>query len=188
MLQPAKDSIDVGIFVKDISTMLDFYQGTLGLEKTEEVPTAFGTIHRFRHGTSDIKLMDPKEVPPAAPNGFGKRLGIGYLTFVIKDLSGLCAALKDKGGGVHHPGNRNPPRHPDRHDQGPRGQYSGVCRARLKYRQQAADRGPQPVPRAPSSSYRSRLQDVLMENGRPSSAHSRRVARRQAYPSKRVCQ
>ena len=64
MLQPAKDSIDVGIFVKDISTMLDFYQGTLGLEKTEEVPTAFGTIHRFRHGTSDIKLMDPKEVPP----------------------------------------------------------------------------------------------------------------------------
>ena len=97
MLQPAKDSIDVGIFVKDISAMLDFYQGTLGLEKTEEVPTAFGTIHRFRHGTSDIKLMDPKEVPPAAPNGFGKRLGIGYLTCVIKDLSGLCAALKDKG-------------------------------------------------------------------------------------------
>jgi predicted enzyme related to lactoylglutathione lyase len=30
-------------------------------------------------------------------SGFGKRLGIGYLTFVIKDLSGLCAALKDKG-------------------------------------------------------------------------------------------
>lgn len=96
-MQAAKDSIDVGIFVKDISTMLNFYQGTLGLEKTEEVPTAFGTIHRFHYGTSDIKLMDPKEIPPAAPNGFGKRLGIGYITFVIKDLSGLCASLKEKG-------------------------------------------------------------------------------------------
>lgn len=96
-MQAAKDSIDVGIFVKDISTMLNFYQGTLGLKKTEEVPTAFGTIHRFRYGTSDIKLMDPKEIPPAAPNGFGKRLGIGYITFVIKDLSGLCASLKEKG-------------------------------------------------------------------------------------------
>lgn len=97
MLQPAKDSIDVGIFVRDIGPMLGFYGGVLGLEKTEEMPTVFGTIHRFRHGTSDIKLMDPKEVPPAAPNGFGKRLGIGYLTFVITGLSDLCAALEDKG-------------------------------------------------------------------------------------------
>ncbi len=97
MLQAAKDSIDVGIFVEDISTMLDFYQGILGLEKTEEVATAFGTIHRFHYGTSDIKLLDPKEIPPAAPNGFGKRLGIGYITFVIKDLRGLCVALNEKG-------------------------------------------------------------------------------------------
>ena len=97
MLQPAKDSIDVGIFVRDIGPMLDFYAGVLGLEKTEEMPTVFGTIYRFRHGTSDIKLMDPKEVPPAVPNGFGKRLGIGYLTFVITGLSDLCAALEDKG-------------------------------------------------------------------------------------------
>ena len=97
MLNVAKESIDVGIFVKDIQTMLNFYQGTLGLEKTEEVPTAFGTIHRFRYGTSDIKLMDPKEIPPAAPNGFGKRLGIGYITFVIQGLHDLCTALEAKG-------------------------------------------------------------------------------------------
>ena len=70
---------------------------SLAGEKTEEVATAFGTIHRFHYGTSDIKLLDPKEIPPAAPNGFGKRLGIAYITFVIKDLSELCAALKEKG-------------------------------------------------------------------------------------------
>lgn len=97
MIQPAKDAIDVGIFVNDIGRMLDFYRGVLGLEKTEEVATPYGTIHRFRHGISDIKLMDPKEVPPAVPNGFGKRLGIGYITFVISGLSSLCAALADKG-------------------------------------------------------------------------------------------
>lgn len=96
MLQPGKDCIDVGIFVKDIAKMLAFYQGTLGLEKTEEVPTVFGTIHRFKYGNSDVKLMDPKTMPPGFPNGFGERLGIGYLTFVIRNLSGLCATLKEK--------------------------------------------------------------------------------------------
>lgn len=96
MLQAAKDSIDVGIFVKDIRTMLNFYQDTLGLPKTEEVPTSFGTIHRFRHGTSDIKLMDPNTNPAAAPNGFGKRLGIGYITFVVTGLTELCADLSNK--------------------------------------------------------------------------------------------
>ncbi len=96
-LQPAKDSVDVGIFVSDIKKSLDFYQGILGLEKTEELPTAFGTLHRLRYGTSDIKLMDPKAVPPAGPIGLDKQLGIRYLTFVIRNLSGLCATLREKG-------------------------------------------------------------------------------------------
>lgn len=96
-LQPAKDSVDVGIFVSDIKKSLDFYQGILGLEKTEELPTAFGTLHRLRYGTSDIKLMDPKAVPPAGPIGLEKQLGIRYLTFVIRNLSGLCATLREKG-------------------------------------------------------------------------------------------
>lgn len=96
-LQPAKDSVDVGIFVSDIKKSLDFYQGILGLEKTEELPTAFGTLHRLRYGTSDIKLMDPKAAPPAGPIGLDKQLGIRYLTFVIRNLSGLCATLREKG-------------------------------------------------------------------------------------------
>jgi len=96
-LQVAKDSIDVGIFVSDIQKSLAFYQGILGLEKIEELVTGFGTLHRLRYGTSDIKLMDPKKVPPVGAIGLEKQLGIRYLTFVIKDLTGLCTALKDKG-------------------------------------------------------------------------------------------
>ncbi|MBI3300766.1 MAG: VOC family protein [Deltaproteobacteria bacterium] len=96
-LKPAKDSVDVGIFVSDIKKSLDFYHGTLGLEKIEELQTGFGTLHRLRYGTSDVKLMDPKNVPPAGAIGLEKQLGIRYLTFVIRDLSGLCAVLKQKG-------------------------------------------------------------------------------------------
>lgn len=96
-LNPAKDSVDVGIFVGDIKKSLDFYQGILGLEKTEELPTPFGTLHRLHFGTSDIKLMDPKKVPSAGAIGLEKQLGFRYLTFVIRDLSGLCATLKQKG-------------------------------------------------------------------------------------------
>src|SRR5437667_10782098 len=94
LLKPAKDSVDVGIFVSDIKKSLDFYQGILGLEKTEEVQTGFGTLHRLRYGTSDVKLMDPKKAPPTCLIGLEKQLGIRYLTFLIGDLRGLCTSLK----------------------------------------------------------------------------------------------
>jgi catechol 2,3-dioxygenase-like lactoylglutathione lyase family enzyme len=97
LLKPAKDSVDLGIFVSDIKKSLAFYQGLLGLEKTEELQTGFGTLHRLKVGTSDIKLMDPKKVPPAGVIGLEKQLGFRYITFVIKGLTELCAALKDKG-------------------------------------------------------------------------------------------
>jgi catechol 2,3-dioxygenase-like lactoylglutathione lyase family enzyme len=97
LLKPAKDSVDLLIFARDIRKSLDFYQGTLGLEKTEEVQTPFGNVHRLRYGTSLIKLMDPKQVPPAGPIGLDKQLGIRCLSFVIRDLSGVCNVLEGKG-------------------------------------------------------------------------------------------
>src|SRR5215467_16068392 len=65
LLEPAKDSVDVLIFVHDIRKSLDFYQGVLGLDKTQELETPVGTSHRLRYGTSIVKLMDPKHLPPA---------------------------------------------------------------------------------------------------------------------------
>ena len=97
LLKPAKDSVDLLIFVSDIRKSLDFYQGTLGLEKTQELQTPFGTSYRLRYGTSLVKLMDPKQVPPAGPIGLEKQLGIRCLSFVIRDLSGVCTVLKEKG-------------------------------------------------------------------------------------------
>ena len=58
LLEPAKESLDVCLVVSDIAKSLDFYQRTLGLHKTEELQTRYGTVHRLRYGTSLFKLIE----------------------------------------------------------------------------------------------------------------------------------
>ena len=97
MMKPAKDSLDLGIVVSDIKASLNFYQNTLGLEFVGITPVWFGTMHRLRFGTSDFKLIEPKTVPPKGGIGLEQQVGFRYVTFVIKNLSELCAELKGKG-------------------------------------------------------------------------------------------
>ena len=97
MMKPAKDSIDLGILASDIKASLNFYQNILGLEFVGITQVWFGTMHRLRFGTSDFKLIEPKTVPPKGAIGLEKQLGFRYVTFVIKNLSELCAELKAKG-------------------------------------------------------------------------------------------
>jgi catechol 2,3-dioxygenase-like lactoylglutathione lyase family enzyme len=97
MMKAAKDSLDLGILVSDIKASLNFYQNILGLEFVGITPVWFGTMHRLRFGTSDFKLIDPKTVPPKGVIGLEKQLGFRYVTFVIKNLTELCAELKGKG-------------------------------------------------------------------------------------------
>jgi len=89
--------LDLGIIVSDIKASLNFYQNILGLEFVGITPVWFGTMHRLRFGTSDFKLIEPKTVPPPGAIGLEKQLGFRYVTFVIKNLSELCAELKGKG-------------------------------------------------------------------------------------------
>ncbi len=96
-LNPAKDSVDLGIVVSDITKSLDFYQGVLGLNKSEELSTQFGTLHRLHFGTSDIKLIDPKQVPAAGTTGLEKQIGLRYISFRVQDISALCVELQAKG-------------------------------------------------------------------------------------------
>ncbi len=97
MMKAAKDSLDLGILVSDIKASLNFYQNILGLEFVGITPVWFGTMHRLRFGTSDFKLIEPKTVPPKGAVGLEKQLGFRYVTFVIKNLTELCAELKGKG-------------------------------------------------------------------------------------------
>ena len=96
MLEKAKDSIDIGLVVGDIKKSLHFYQDILGLEFVGLTPVWFGTMHRLRFGTSDVKLIEPNKVPPAGTIGLEHQLGFRYLTFVVKNLSAVCAKLKSE--------------------------------------------------------------------------------------------
>ena len=95
MMKPAKDSLDIGVIVSDIKASLNFYQNILGLEFVGSVPLWFGTMHRLRFGASDFKLIEPRVVPPRGAVGLENQLGFRYVTFVIKNLSQLCAELKN---------------------------------------------------------------------------------------------
>jgi len=97
MMEPAKDSLDLGILVSDIKSSLNFYQNILGLKFVEERPLWFGTMHRLRFGSSDFKLIDPHTRPPTGPIGLESQIGYRYVTFVIKNLSKLCKELQTRG-------------------------------------------------------------------------------------------
>jgi catechol 2,3-dioxygenase-like lactoylglutathione lyase family enzyme len=97
MMKPAKNSLDMGVIVSDIKASLDFYQNILGLEFVGTTPLWFGTMHRLRFGTSDFKLIDPKILPPRGTIGLENQLGFRYVTFVIENLSELCADLQKIG-------------------------------------------------------------------------------------------
>ena len=46
-IELGKDSIDIGIVVKDAQTALKFYRDTLGFEHVADTPVAGGTMHRL---------------------------------------------------------------------------------------------------------------------------------------------
>jgi glyoxylase I family protein len=97
MMEIAKDSLDLGILVSDINASLKFYQDLLGLKFIEKNPVWFGTMYRLRFGTSDFKLIAPRTVPPKGSVGLEAQIGFRYVTFVIKNLSAVCAKLKEMG-------------------------------------------------------------------------------------------
>jgi catechol 2,3-dioxygenase-like lactoylglutathione lyase family enzyme len=97
MMKPAKNAIDLGVFVSDIQASLNFYQNWLGLEKEGETPMPMGMMHRLKFGNSDFKLIDPKEAPPKGPSGMTAQLGFRYVTFSVENISEICASLKEKG-------------------------------------------------------------------------------------------
>ena len=96
MMQPAKDSIDLGVICGDIQASLHFYQTLLGLEKVGEQPATTGTMHRLRFGSSDVKLIDPSNEPGKGPIGIEQQLGFRYLTFVVTNLDDVCKKMEEE--------------------------------------------------------------------------------------------
>jgi len=95
-----KDSIDLGIIVKDADASLKFYRDTLGLEEQGTMPMpGGGTMYRLLCGTSLIKLVDPGQSPPAeaAPGGIAGATGYRYWTISVSNLDDVAKACEEAG-------------------------------------------------------------------------------------------
>jgi len=97
LMKPDKEAIDIGVMVSDIDKSLAFYRDLLGIEKTQELPTPVGTIHRLAYGQTDLKLVVPNQTPPAGRIGLDQQLGFRYITFRVKNIAEVCDCLEREG-------------------------------------------------------------------------------------------
>ena len=93
-----KDSIDLGIVVRDADAALGFYRDTLGFEEAgvTPMPGGGGTMYRLMCGTSMIKLVHHETVPEAAapPGGIAGATGYRYWTISVSNLADVVAACE----------------------------------------------------------------------------------------------
>ena len=94
-----KDSIDLGIVVRDAEAALAFYRDVLGLEDLGERPMPGGVMRRLGCGTSVIKLVSLKSPPEAAapPGGIGGGTGYRYWTLSVSNMEDVVAACEAAG-------------------------------------------------------------------------------------------
>ena len=99
-VQLTKDSIDLGIHVKDPDKSLAFYRDTLGFEPVGEMDMP-GGMHMWRLmcGTSMIKLVNSERGPKAENPGGGiiGANGYRYWTISVDNLDEITTACADGG-------------------------------------------------------------------------------------------
>jgi catechol 2,3-dioxygenase-like lactoylglutathione lyase family enzyme len=99
-VQLTKDSIDLGIVVRDIDAALGFYRDTLGFKPAgdDSMP---GGMHMWRLmcGTSMIKLVTFERTPQGEPakGAIGKGFGYRYWTISVSNLGDVVAACEAAG-------------------------------------------------------------------------------------------
>lgn len=95
-----KDSIDLGIVVRDAEASLAFYRDTLGLRPAGDSAMP-GGMHMWRLmcGASTIKLVhlerEPKEANP--PGGIHKAFGYRYWTISVANIAEVVADCETAG-------------------------------------------------------------------------------------------
>ena len=95
-----KDSIDLGIVVRNADAALGFYRDLLGFDYQGSMPMPGGsTMHRLMCGTSLIKLVAHDPVPEASnpPGGIAKATGYRYWTMSVSNLTEIVAACEAAG-------------------------------------------------------------------------------------------
>jgi glyoxylase I family protein len=100
-----KDSIDLGIVVKDSAAALAFYRDVLGFDHVGDSPmpgTLSGTMHRLLCGTTLIKLvkLDTNPEASAPPGGIAGATGYRYFTMQVENLAAITQECRDAGARV----------------------------------------------------------------------------------------
>ena len=98
-LEVGKESIDIGIVVRDIQAALKFYRNTVGLEYAAEMPAGGGRMHRLMCGSTVVKLVIHDQVPDRADNSGGPlgASGIRYWTITVTDLQAITDKCREAG-------------------------------------------------------------------------------------------
>jgi catechol 2,3-dioxygenase-like lactoylglutathione lyase family enzyme len=95
-----KDSIDIGIVVRDADAALAFYRDTLGFKDTGTMAMpGGGTMYRLLCGSTLVKLVDPgKELPATAPpGGIQGAYGYRYWTISVSNLDEVSSQCEAAG-------------------------------------------------------------------------------------------
>jgi catechol 2,3-dioxygenase-like lactoylglutathione lyase family enzyme len=98
-VQLTKDSIDLGIVVRDAEKALKFYRDTLGFEHVATTPMPGMTMERLMCGSSMIKVVTPNKMPEASAPGGGIQgaTGYRYWTISVSNIEELAAACDAAG-------------------------------------------------------------------------------------------
>jgi catechol 2,3-dioxygenase-like lactoylglutathione lyase family enzyme len=88
-------NVEVAVVTANLDAMVAFYGDFLGLELQAELEFPGGFQRRYALGGNVIKLVtfDPPPSRPAAAGGGRAQAGIRYITFGVKDLTGLAEKI-----------------------------------------------------------------------------------------------
>lgn len=93
-----KDTVDIGLLVRDIDACLKFYCQDLGFPRVEERTIGGRVQHRIQIGKTLLKLLwSPADPPPAGPRGRDTQAGYRYITIEVDDAEAAARELEGRG-------------------------------------------------------------------------------------------
>ena len=109
LLKMTKDSIDLGIIVKDLDVAAKFYSETLGLPEVRDVQitadvakqagcaTGAFRFKAFRAGEVQLKIAQAEADPPRGTGKVDAATGVRYFTFSVESVEEAFNSLKAAG-------------------------------------------------------------------------------------------
>ncbi|MGD9890646.1 MAG: VOC family protein [Dehalococcoidia bacterium] len=94
-MELGKDSIDLGIVVRDVAACREFYGETLGFPFEGEMLLGNDLkLYRYQIGTTVLKLLAGAEDIPTGPSGLREQIGLRYFTITVKDLDASVETVR----------------------------------------------------------------------------------------------